>query len=62
MILKNIGNKRRAGSVDDSDDFRKTVAQVENKIGKTLLTDEDVIVLACREIARTYTLDEKNYT
>ena len=48
--------------MNDTDDFAKKSACVEEKIGKVLLTDDDLIVLACREIAKTYTRDEKNYS
>jgi hypothetical protein len=51
-----------AVQINDSDDFKKALASAEGKIGKTLLTDEDLLALACREIAKTYTRDEKNYT
>jgi hypothetical protein len=43
----------------------KTLAQeivaVKAKTGVLLLTDEDVLALACAEIARTYTYEEKGY-
>ena len=48
--------------MNDTDDFANALTRVEGKMGKDLLTDDDLIVLACREIARTYTRDEKNYT
>ena len=38
--------------------------QVENinkKIGKELLIDDEILILAFDEILRTYTHDEKNY-
>jgi hypothetical protein len=58
VIMKVMGPMQ----INDTDDFQKALASAEGKMGKTLLTDEDVLVLACREIAKTYTRDEKNYT
>jgi hypothetical protein len=49
-------------SIDGPDDFKRTLTKVEEKIGKTLLIDEDFLLLACSEISKTYTRDEKNYT
>ncbi len=41
--------------------FEQKCAVVQRKIGVASLSDEDLLIIACREIARTYTLDEKNY-
>jgi hypothetical protein len=43
------------------DDFRQRVADTEKKNGAVMLADEDLLLLACREIAKTYTRDEKDY-
>jgi hypothetical protein len=48
--------------MSETEDFQKTLARAREKTGKALLTDDDLLVLACREIAKTYTRDEKNYT
>ena len=45
----------------DHDDFHRTIETIEKKIGKTLLSEEDLLMLACREIATSYTRDEKDY-
>jgi hypothetical protein len=42
--------------------FQQAVDKVKEKVGKELLTDDDVLVLACAEIARTYSREEKGYT
>lgn len=48
------------------DETPKTIQQagreVREKIGVRRLTDEDVLVLACEEIARSYSREEKGYT
>jgi hypothetical protein len=46
---------------NDTDSLKLAAAAVEKKIGQTMLSDEDLFILACREIARTYTRDEKDY-
>jgi hypothetical protein len=45
----------------DQDDFLRTIETIEKKIGITLLSDNDLLVLACNEISKTYTRDEKDY-
>jgi hypothetical protein len=42
-------------------EFLKAVDTVTRKMGKKLLTDDDLILLACEEISRTVTHEEKNY-
>lgn len=43
----------------------ETLAQaterVQKTVGKRRLTDDEVVLLACAELARTYTRDEKGY-
>jgi|WetSurMetagenome_2_1015567.scaffolds.fasta_scaffold120852_2 hypothetical protein len=46
---------------DVSDGLRRAIELVKNKIGHTLLSDEDLLVLAYQEIAKSYTRDEKDY-
>ena len=35
---------------------------VRKKAGKVLLTDDELVVLACDEIARSVSYEEKNYS
>jgi hypothetical protein len=42
-------------------EFLKTVDRVKLAAGRTLLSDEQLLVLTCEEISRTYTHEEKNY-
>jgi hypothetical protein len=37
------------------------VAKISKKAGTDMLTDEEILVFACAEIARTYTYEEKGY-
>jgi hypothetical protein len=48
-------------SIDNLNDFNKNMKSIEEKTGKILLSDDDLLMLACREIAKTYTRDEKDY-
>jgi hypothetical protein len=42
--------------------LQQAVEKVKEKLGARPLTDEDILVLACAEIARTYSREEKGYT
>ena len=46
----------------DPETLAQAVCVIGNKTGKEKLTDDDLLILACAEIARTYTRDEKGYT
>jgi hypothetical protein len=35
--------------------------QIINKMGKKILSEEEITLLACREIASSYSRDEKDY-
>jgi hypothetical protein len=50
-----------AAAMNDQDHFSRSVEAVENKIGKTLLSEEDLLMLSCREIAKSFTREEKDY-
>lgn len=39
----------------------QALAKVKAKTGACALADDDVIILACAEIARTHTYEEKGY-
>jgi hypothetical protein len=49
-------------SYETLESIQQTVEKVKEKAGRILLTDDDILVLACAEIARTYGRDEKGYT
>ncbi|MBD3346222.1 MAG: hypothetical protein GF401_14290 [Chitinivibrionales bacterium] len=42
-------------------EFERMLAEARCKLDKEMLTDEDLLVLAAAEIARTYTYGEKGY-
>jgi hypothetical protein len=41
--------------------FAEFAKNAQAKAGVSLLTDEDLLLLACEAMARTYTRDEKDY-
>ena len=43
-------------------DFLRTVDKVKQAIGRRPLSDDELVALACEEISRTYTHEEKRYT
>lgn len=44
-----------------NEELSRVVKQIAEKSGKVLLTSDEILVLACGEIIRTYTRDEKGY-
>jgi hypothetical protein len=42
--------------------FLEAVAIALSKAGRTVLGDDDLLLLACEEISRTTTYEELNYT
>jgi hypothetical protein len=47
--------------MDNLNDFERTIEGIEKKTGKTLLSEADLLMLACHELAKTFTRDEKDY-
>jgi hypothetical protein len=41
--------------------FLREVAAIKAAIGRRPLSEDEMVVLACEEISRTYTHDEKSY-
>jgi hypothetical protein len=42
--------------------LQQAVEKVKEKVGKKPLSDDDILVLACADIAHTYGREEKGYT
>jgi hypothetical protein len=45
----------------NEDTLAEAVAKIREKAGTVVLTDEEILVFACAEVARTYTYEEKGY-
>jgi hypothetical protein len=48
-------NEQRPQSIDEA------AGAVAGKIGTTLLSEDELLILAAQTLARTYTFDEKDY-
>jgi hypothetical protein len=48
-------------NVPDAEEFKRTVDKIRAKAGISLLTNDEVLLLAAAEIARTYSREEKGY-
>jgi hypothetical protein len=42
--------------------FLRLIKETKEQAGRVLLTDDNLLVLACEEISRTFTREEKHYT
>jgi hypothetical protein len=49
-------------SVETSETLQQAALKAKEKIGTRPLSDNEILVLACEEIARTYSREEKGYT
>ena len=41
--------------------FLKRLKEIKEKMGKHILTDDDLFVLMCEKIIQSYTYEEKDY-
>jgi len=54
-VMKNTPDKT------DLIELGHIVDDIKSRFEKTILGDDEILLLACREIANTYTRHEKNY-
>jgi hypothetical protein len=47
--------------MDSSETLRQAVEKVKEKLGVQPLSGDEILLLACEEIARTYGREEKGY-
>ncbi len=47
--------------ITSAESFKENCKKVKRKIGKEPLTDDDLFILLCKKIMRTYTFEEKGY-
>jgi hypothetical protein len=45
----------------EQETLSQALAKVKAKTGASALSDDDVLIIACAEIARSYTYEEKGY-
>lgn len=48
--------------IDSQDTFAGQLEQARAKCARVKLNDQELFVLTCGELMRTYTLEEKGYT
>ena len=48
--------------IESEESFVEKLKVVKKKIGKELLTDDDLFIMMCEKILRSYTFEEKGYT
>ena len=48
-------------SADSSETLQQAIEKVKENMGKRPLSDDEILLLACEEIARTYGREEKGY-
>ena len=53
--------KNEIQEIESTESFTKELKAIQNKIGKEQLTDNDLFVLTCEKLLRTYTFEEKGY-
>ncbi|MGB7568466.1 MAG: hypothetical protein WBM07_11440 [Chitinivibrionales bacterium] len=46
---------------DHQNNFNEKLQHIINTMGKKPLSEEEIVLLACREIASSYSRDEKDY-
>lgn len=47
--------------IESVESFSKKLHVVQKKIGKEILSDNDIFILTCEKLMRTYTFEEKGY-
>jgi uncharacterized membrane-anchored protein YjiN (DUF445 family) len=52
---------KRIKEIESEESFAEKLKEVKKKVGKELLTDDDLFIMICEKILRTYTFEEKGY-
>lgn len=47
--------------IESAESFTKELNAIQNKVGKEMLSDNDLFILTCEKLLRTYTFEEKGY-
>ena len=53
--------KNEIKEIESTELFTKELKAVQKKVGKEMLTDNDLFMLTCEKLLRTYTFEEKGY-
>ena len=47
--------------IESAESYTKKLKVTQDKLGKEMLTDDDLFVLTCEKLLRTFTFEEKGY-
>ena len=47
--------------IESAESFTEKLKEVKKKVGKELLTDDDLFIMICEKILHSYTFEEKGY-
>jgi len=47
--------------IESAESFTEKLKAVKKKVGKELLNDDDLFIMMCEKIMRSYTFEEKGY-
>lgn len=53
--------KNEIKEIESTESFTKELKDIQKKVGKKMLTDDDLFILTCEKLLRTYTFEEKGY-
>ena len=53
--------KNEIKEIESAESFTKELKAIQSKVGKEMLTDNELFVLTCEKLLRTYTFEEKGY-
>ena len=53
--------KKEIQEIESHEAFQNEVKKAQEKLGNEMLSDNDLFVLTCEKILRTYTFKEKGY-
>jgi hypothetical protein len=53
--------KKEIQEIESHEAFQNEVKKAQEKLGREMLSDNDLFVLTCEKIVRTYTFEEKGY-
>ncbi len=52
---------KKIKEIESAESFAERLKEVKKKVGKELLTDDDLFIMICEKIFHTYTFEEKGY-
>lgn len=53
--------KNEIKEIESTESFTEELKTARKKVGKKMLSDNDLFLLTCEKLLRTYTFEEKGY-